>query len=192
MAGIIQQRERAMTTEQILSQHLTPLETISGPWRLWELKNWNRHRAVLQRRTNFSGDAATLQKAVREEVASAFKISWWRGFAFGVLVESNGPPPDPAALITEIDPRNEPKGTWQWTVVVCPESKKVVGVHTWMEGWLSPLYHALLCHYEDQGFSLAWAVRPKDRLMKILTSVGRPRRVIVLAGREKPGKQINE
>lgn len=166
-----------MQVEAILSADLVPLDPPGGRWRRWEFKNWNRHAGILQAVGGAVGTPAAFRDEVREAVAKSFRVSWLRGLAFGVVVEASGPPPDAAALAEGIDARDNRRGVWQWVVVACPEAKAVSAAHTWMQVRLTPIYEALLAHYQERGLDVSRAVRGKDGLVKFLTTVARLRGV---------------
>lgn len=160
-----------MSLESILSGTLTPLDHPGGAWRRWEFKNWNRHAAVLQVSGLGLATPAAFHAEIRERVSTSFRSSWWRGMAFGVVAETASMLPDAQALAEGLDSRDNRAGVWQWAVVASPTSGKVVGVHTWMQVWLTPLYEAVMAHYQDQGCEAARAGRAKDGLMKALTAI---------------------
>ncbi len=162
-----------MSVDDILQTKLRLRE--SGPdhaWRVWEHKTLNLHRGVLHWRP--VGESPTFERisrSIRVRVASTYRISWWRGFAFGALVETPTIPKDVEALKSVIDVRDNPKGTWQWTFLVCPPARTTVGVHTWIEGYLSPVYRGLIDLYRAQGYEVGSVRKEKDGLMNFLTSI---------------------
>lgn len=165
--------EVRMNIDTILQRKLRPRESAPDPaWRVWEHKTLNRHRGVLHWRP--AGEAPTFARVadvMRGQAAASFRVSWWRGFAFGALVELPKVPADVDALKGVIDVRDNPKGTWQWTVVVCPPARTAVGIHTWIEGYLSPVYRGLIDLHREQGFEVGSVRKEKDGLMNFLTSI---------------------
>jgi hypothetical protein len=162
-----------MTIAQIIEREIRLRPRVDVPdrdWQLWESKTWNIHRGVLYRRLTGTPRAwVEVVSEVREKVASCFRIGWWKGFGFGVLIESDFIPRDLAELGETIDSRASRKGTWQWTVFACEPSRLAVGVHMWEEGRMSPLYRNLLAHYRALGFEAESFTKEMDRLMKWLT-----------------------
>ena len=69
-----------------------------------------------------------------------------------------------------IDVRDNRKGTLQWIIVVARSSSAALGVHTWIEGYLSPVYRGVVRSLEASGFDLATATKKKGRLMTFLTA----------------------
>jgi len=157
--------------DEILSERLRLDEERSTPeWRRWEHRTLNRHRGVLHWRP--ARDVSSLQEiasAVREQARSWFRVAWWRGFAFGVIVELPRLPGDAASALDSIDTRANAQGTWQWTVLAGSESGAAIGVHTWMEGWLSPPFRGILEYYESLGMSVGRFTKEKDALLRFLT-----------------------
>ncbi len=161
-----------MTVDDILRARLHTRDDIAGSeWRLWEYKTFNLHRGVLHWLP--AGEPAIgspLAERVREQVEARFRVSWWRGFGFGVIVESAAIPQDLTAIEASIDIRANGKGTWQWTVFVCPPSRIAIGVHTWVEGFLTSTYRQLIDHYQGSGYTVTSARKEKDGVMRVLTA----------------------
>jgi hypothetical protein len=151
---------------------LSDRSDLSEPgWHFWERRNLNLHRVVgLWSRPPAPRAEESDSLPVRAALGRHFRRSWWRGLAFGVIVESDEVLLGPEASKELIDGRENAAGTWQWLVQVAPARKVVVGVHTWIEGFLSPLYRGLLdgLAREYQVVSLR---KDRDGLMRLLTSV---------------------
>jgi hypothetical protein len=162
-----------LSIEEILSRHLEFRQDILGTeWQLWEHKTLNIHRGVLHWRSeNREPVLSQMSQNIREQVESRFRIGWWRGFAFGVLIEAPAVPPDLSAIEDWIDVRANGKGTWQWIIYVCPKAGIAVGVHTWLEGYLSPVYQSLLASYQAQNYAVGSCKKDKGMLMEFLTTV---------------------
>ena len=162
-----------MSIDNILQEKLRLREDCSDlAWRLWERKSLNLHRGVLhwQPRQNCLS-CAGLASAVREQVAANYRISWWRGFAFGVVVEVPEMPDDILTLGDFIDVRNKSAGTWQWTILVCHQPRTVIGVHTWLGGFLTATHQGILEQYQGLDFATGSFKKEKDRLMNFLINV---------------------
>jgi hypothetical protein len=143
-------------------------------WRFWERRNLNMHRVVgLWSRRGALTDAAELEAGARSAVGRQFRAAWWRGLGFGVAVEVDELSVDPEALAKAVDGRENPKGTWQWVVAVS-RSNRAIAVHTWIEGYLSPLFRAALVALDEGGTQITLVHKQKDGLMKLLTAF-RPR-----------------
>ncbi len=141
-------------------------------WTFWELRNLNMHRVVgLLRADEPVADVSRLDATIRGVLGRAFKRAWWRGIAYGVVAEV-GPVSVPADNLTPlVDGRENSKGTMQWVVLVDASAHKVIGVHTWVEGYLGPVYRSVLQSLADQQFQIESVMKDKDGLMRVLTSV---------------------
>ena len=104
-------------------------------------------------------------------VRKHIRIGWWRGFAFGVVVRCRSFPADLHASLAQIDGRDNPRGTWQWSLIISESARPVVGVHMWAYGWLSGLFDEVLAGYRAAGYRVSVRKKEKDRLMKFLTRV---------------------
>ncbi len=142
------------------------------PWNFWEHRTLNIHRAVGLWRPSFSAPGSgRLDEQVRTVMETHFRSAWWRGFAFGVVIDVPQMPLAFDSFASLIDPQNRAKGTWQWTVVVSPKEKTAFGVHMWMEGYLSPVYRNVLAALEADGYDVSRLKAKKDRTMKLITSI---------------------
>ncbi len=70
-----------------------------------------------------------------------------------------------------VDIYDNKKGTLQWVILVTVDARVALGVHTWMEAYLSPGYRGILQALSDAGYCVASARREKDGLMRFLTGV---------------------
>jgi len=141
-------------------------------WAFWELRNLNMHRVVgLFRPDSPIVDAGTLDTTLRGVLGRTFKRGWWRGIAYGVVVDAGSLSPAPDDLKVLVDGRENTKGTMQWVVLVDGQARKVTGVHTWIEGYLGPVYRAVLQALADQGYQISSVMKDKDGLMRFLTAV---------------------
>lgn len=77
--------------------------------------------------------------------------------------------PDDLAVLVDI--REHRRGILQWVVLLDLDGRRAVGVHTWEEVHLSPVYRETLRALTDAGYAVATAVRGRDGLMKFLTGV---------------------
>src|SRR3954469_7232757 len=134
-----------MNVEEALAPRLHRRDDLSnGEWSLWEHRTWNMHRGVLHWRPRQDPAGwSEVELAVRERVRPAYRPSWWRGFAFGVVAEVGKMPADAGSALGALDTRNNRRGTWQWAVLVARQEWLAVGLHTWMEGYLSEPFRAL-------------------------------------------------
>ena len=169
-----------MTTGTALVEHITTLargrlvarDELSEPsWHFWERRNLNLHRVVgLWSCRGERLDARTLAASVRTTLRAHFRRSWWRGLGFGIVVESDDVLLSPEDSGELIDGRENAQGTWQWLVQVAPPRRAAVGVHNWVEGFLSPIYRDLLGELA-RGNQVISLRKERDGLMRLLTSV---------------------
>jgi hypothetical protein len=164
-----------MTVADVLQNRLRLRDDATdGEWQVWEHKTLNTHRGVLYWSPPESGlSYAEMAFRIRERVRTNYRVAWWRGFGFGVVIESKAIPPDISAIESHVDARASGRGTWQWTVLACKVSETAVGVHTWTEGFLSPVYRQLLARCESEGWAVGSFKKEKDRLMQFLTAAAR-------------------
>ena len=161
-----------MAIDTILNEKLRLRSDSSEEWLLWEYKTLNMHRGVLHwapAQPNI--EWSELADCIRKKVNASFKQSWWRGFALGAVVEVIENPMDVGFVESCVDTRANSKGTWQWLILVCPAEKTAIGMHTWVEGYLSSSYRAILADYESKGYFTGSFKKEKDKLMKFLATV---------------------
>jgi hypothetical protein len=141
-------------------------------WMFWELRTLNRHRVVgLLKPHRAFATAQDLNDEVRGVLAREFKRAWWRGIAYGVVVEVDAITLKADDLKMLVDLRENEKGVLQWLILVAADRHVAIGVHTWMEAFLSPAYRAILLSLEGMGCQVNSVRREKDGLMKFLTGV---------------------
>jgi len=58
----------------------------------------------------------------------------------------------PDDLKVLVDVRENEKGTLQWVVLVASDARIALGVHTWIEGYLSPVYRDTLQALAKTGY----------------------------------------
>lgn len=146
-------------------------DIVEPGWSFWELRNLNRHRVVgLLKAWRQFADPGDLEKEIRSSIAHHFKRAWWRGMAYGAVVESASLQ-SLEGVLELVDTRDNSKGTLQWVILLAPGTPVAVGVHTWMEGFLSPVFRSALEQLRAQGFDVTTLTRPKDRLVAVLTEV---------------------
>jgi hypothetical protein len=151
---------------------LRPRADPEANWRCGEFRNLNRHRAVaLWAPSDLPADASDLGSEVRAAVARDFHISWWQGFAYGVVVDGARASWKPDEVAPLVDLYNTRRGVLQWIVVVGREERAVTAVHTWMETDLSPVYRAVLSAMGADGYAVSAATRERSGLLRFLTDV---------------------
>lgn len=162
----------AMQLEPIITQQLKRIEPqLFSSGHIWEVKTFNLHRAIIDVDARPNSSHAQFAAELRSELQSNVRISWWRGFAFGVIVRHKTFPQDIATCIDNIDGRNNSKGTWQWSIVVDESLRAVIGVHVWMQGRLTGVFEEALASYKQQGYQVCVCRKDKDALMKFLSAL---------------------
>jgi hypothetical protein len=136
-------------------------------WMFWERRNLNLHRVIgLLNRSRPYTDVRMLDAELRGVLARRFKRAWWRGIAWGVVVDGGANPFTPDALRVLVDTYENRRGTMQWVVLVDGGGREATGVHTWVEGYLSPVYRAVLQQLERSGYRVASIRKEKDGPMR--------------------------
>jgi hypothetical protein len=113
-------------------------------------------------------DAHDLGTEIRRSVSRNFKCAWWRGMAYGVIAEVAVISLSPDDLKMLVDVTENAKGTLQWVILVASDARVALGVHTWLEAYLSPVYRDTLQALAEIGYQVATAKREKDGVMKFL------------------------
>jgi hypothetical protein len=152
---------------------LRPRQDLREPnWSFWELRNLNIHRVVgLFDERRPIADARDLEAEIRGVVSRRFKRSWWRGMAYGVVAVVGAVSLSPDDLKTLVDVRENQSGTLQWVILTSSDTRVALGVHTWIEGRLSPVYRDILQALDETKYHVTSTKRDKDGLMKFLTGV---------------------
>lgn len=141
-------------------------------WMFWELRTLNMHRVVgLLRESRQFANAHDLESTIRGAVSRNFKCSWWRGMGFGVVAQVAAASLSADDLKVLVDVRENSKGTLQWVILLASDPPVALGVHTWMETYLSPVYRGTLQGLGETGYRVSSVMKDKDGLMKFLTSV---------------------
>jgi hypothetical protein len=155
-----------------VQRRLRPRHDLSeAGWTFWELRTLNLHRVVglLKEYRQFT-DAHDLGAEIRSVIGRNFKRSWWRGMAYAVVAGVAEVSLRPDDLKMLVDVRENQKGTLQWVILVASDAHIALGVHTWMEGYLSPVYRDTLQALAKTGCQITSVQREKDGLMKLLSA----------------------
>ena len=163
----------SIVAEAALRRNLRQRSNLNeADWTFWELRNLNMHRVVgLLSGQRHLASPRDLEIEIRETVARNFKRSWWRGLAYGIVVEAAPTAWTPEDLKSPVDIYENSKGVLQWVILASRDSRSAIGVHTWEETYLSPVYRDTLHVLTAAGYRLAMAVKGKDGLLKFLTGV---------------------
>jgi hypothetical protein len=141
-------------------------------WTFWERRTLNIHRVVgLSRADRRFTDARALDTELRATFARNFTRAWWRGIAYGAVVNVGTLTLTPDDLKILVDEYENEKGTMQWVILLTGDAPKATGVHTWIEGFLSPVYRSVLQALSDSGYQIESVMKEKNGLMRFLTAV---------------------
>ena len=152
--------------EMAIAGKLSPCTPIrpANSYQLWEKKTLNLHRGVLAMYPDepFSSGAEVEQR-IRATVKEEYNLrwSWLRGFAYGAFVMAPNVPDDAEKLENCIDRYNNMSGVFQWLVFVSAKPRVAFGIHTWIEGYLSPIFRNLVQYIADDGLDCPTFVRDK-------------------------------
>ena len=91
--------------------------------------------------------------------------------AYGVVAHVTAISLSPDDLKILVDVRENSQGTLQWIILAASHAHVALGVHTWMEAYLSPVYRGTLQALAETGYRVSRATRDKDGLMKFPTGV---------------------
>lgn len=141
-------------------------------WTFWERRTLNLHRVVgLLRADRPFTDPRALDAELRGVLSRDFKRAWWRGIAYGVVANVDARAFTPDDLKILVDAYENDKGTMQWVILVAGDARAMTGVHTWIEGFLSPVYRAALHALQARGYHVSSVRKEQDGLMRVLTAV---------------------
>jgi len=121
---------------------LQPISSeLSGEWRFWEMKTPNMHRGVVDYMPLAEVSLIGAERSVRQGVLRVFRPSWWRGFAYGAVIQFSHSPAFPLRdLLACVDSFNRNDGVLQWIVAVDHQAKTAFAAHMWMQGSLHNLF----------------------------------------------------
>jgi hypothetical protein len=163
----------AIVASAAMQRDLRPRTDLGEPtWTFWEIRTLNLHRVVgLLRADRPFANAHDLDAEIRGVLSRDFKRAWWRGIAYGVVVDVRTIALNPDDLKGLVDVRENAQGDLQWVVLVASDVRVALGVHSWIEGYLSPVYRNTLQALLRTGYRVTSVKREKDGLMKFLTGV---------------------
>lgn len=193
----------SLITSLVTPRALRPRADLREPgWMFWELRTLNRHRVVgLLREPRPFASAQDLESAIRGAVSRNFRRAWWRGLAFGAVAQVGAASLSPDDLKVLVDGRENSRGTLQWVILLAGDPPTALGVHTWMETFLSPVYRGALQALGPTGYRVSSAVKDKDGLMKFLTGAADLQATLLSLGtrrrafpefRDDPGREPRE
>lgn len=134
---------------------------------LWRRKTLNIYRGVIETSCS-TNDPATVSEKIRTLVKEEFDPGSFIPFAFGTVLHFESEAPPSEIMASFIDTRARSEGTWQWLVVTNGTTKRAYGVHTWMEGYLTPVYLQILKDLENSGYACSNSAREPERLFRFM------------------------
>jgi hypothetical protein len=137
---------------------------------LWRKKTANIFRGVIEIPCP-SMDAASISDEIRLLVKKEFEPDFFVPFAFGTVLHCQTGAPSIAEMAALIDTKSRSEGTWQWLIVTDHDSRRAYGVHTWMQGYLTPVYQQLLKQLEQENYQCSSMAREPDKLFTRFWSV---------------------
>ncbi len=165
-----------LTIDPTLLKPIAPQHCLD--WTIWQKKNLNIHRGLIEFTANRVDSIDDLAREVREGVRREFRPGWLRGFGFGTVIHFNDVPFDFAQICQHIDTRSSRHGVWQWIIVCFDEDKIAVAIHTWLKGYLRPIYDSVLQQLDDVGYECHSADAEVDILFTRLQSIAQTCRII--------------
>ena len=165
-----------MNTEMLIDEKLLKSResVFEKDWLLWEKKNLNIHRGVIEWSIiTPCGSIDEIAGRVREGVKLEFSPGWIRGFGFGTILHLKAAPKDFCRICDHVDTRNKTNGVWQWAIICFDEDRLALGVHTWLKGYLRPVYESILQQAAIQGYACHSVEAEIDPLIRTLTRIGK-------------------
>jgi hypothetical protein len=143
-------------------------------WRLWEKKSLNIHRGVIDWAISSSyGSIDEIADRIRQGVVTEFNPRRFRGFGFGTILHLKVAPRDFVKICDHIDTRNKRNGVWQWAIVCFDEDQVAIGIHTWLHGYLRPIYESALQELALRGYECQSSDAEIDQLFVTLAKIGK-------------------
>ena len=129
-----------------------------------EFKNPNIHRAIFKVLGN--GDAFSREEfeTLREDIRLNIKMSGFKGFGFGLILNGFVVPDDMA--MQWVDNTNRRGGACQWVIITDVAMKRGTSVHMWQRGRTTDIYESILSELMAEGVSLVNNVNEPSGLMK--------------------------
>lgn len=142
-------------------------------WRIWEKKTLNIHRGLIEWPDTPSAPVDAIACRIRASVRSEFRPDWFRGFGFGTILHLSTATPDFCEICRHIDRRNKTNGVWQWAVVQFDHDNVALGIHTWLHGYLRPVYESVLHQLASQGYQCHSVEAEMDPLIEKLRKIAK-------------------
>ncbi len=146
--------------------------TYEPTWRLLQKKSLNIHRGVIE--CSFGDDFISINELagrIRTSVKKEFNPSWLRSFGFGAVIHMKTMTEDFLQICHHIDTKNKKDGVWQWAIIIFDDDKVAVGIHTWLHGYLRPVYDSLMVQLMEKNFECQSTDAKIDTLLETLGNV---------------------
>ena len=145
---------------------------VESNWRFWEKKNLNIHRGIIEWFVDHEFSSIDeLAMQIRTQVKSEFKPGWLRGFGFGTVLHVKTVSEDFVQICNYIDRRNRRKGVWQWAIVQFDDDKVAMGIHTWLHGYLRPVFDSIIERLTEEGYECKKADADVDKLLAAISKL---------------------
>ncbi len=151
-------------------------------WTIWQKKNLNIHRGVVELTAERVNSIDALAADVRDGVRREFRPGWLRGFGFGAIIHFKDVPPDFVNICRHVDTRNKRHGVWQWVIACLDEDGVAIAIHTWLHGYLRPVYDSVLQQLAEGGYQCFATDAEMDPLIATLNRIARTLRIVKTAG----------
>jgi hypothetical protein len=110
----------------------------------------------------FTGDDFEI---LRKEIRAQFRVSFLRGFGFGVFLNDFDVPPE--FVENCIDNTTRRGGACQWMIAARARDRQALGVHMWQKGRMTPVYEAMLAGLRQRGFTVVNRARGPKGIIKL-------------------------
>lgn len=111
-----------------------------------------------------------IESSIRKGVLEEFKPRPGRGLGYGVVFRVKHFHKESIQFSTFVDKRNRRGGVWQWGIVISEEEKALLGIHTWVDGYLRPVYDSIIQQYVKLGYEHKNLNIPPDPLIAKLVT----------------------
>ena len=129
-----------------------------------EYSSYNCHRAILELRGKGRSFSKDDFKVLRKEIRKHFRISFLKGFGFGVFLDDFDVPAEVVEAC--VDNTSGVGGACQWVIAARERGKQALGVHMWQKGKMTGVYEEMLARLTHRGFSVVNRARSPQGFMK--------------------------
>jgi len=120
------------------------------------MKTTNMHRGILDFVASDNQSVESIETEIRRIVSEVYKINWFRGFAYGVVVQFESPPHfELSNFLGCVDGVNRNDGVLQWIIAIDHSRRTAFATHMWAHGYL----HDAFMKTADVAASLNYRVQ---------------------------------